>query len=120
MSLSIPFQITDWANVPVEEVAGTTGVAHVRTVRFEDPEDAGHVLRIRMMEFSAGFLLDHWCEVGHLVFVLEGEMINELQGGETTVMGAGTSFAVSNGLSVHRIRTNGPAKVLIVDGTFLE
>jgi uncharacterized cupin superfamily protein len=55
-----------------------------------------------------------------LVFVLEGEMINELQGGETTVMGAGTSFAVSNGLSVHRIRTNGPAKVLIVDGTFLE
>ncbi|MCB0769043.1 MAG: DHCW motif cupin fold protein [Flavobacteriales bacterium] len=119
MSLKIPFQVTDWADVPVEEIAGTTGMARVRTVRFEDPE-AGHGLRIRMMELSAGFLLDHLCEVGHLVFVLEGEMINELHGGETRVMGVGKSFAVSDGLSVHRIRTNGPAKLLIVDGAFLE
>lgn len=120
MSLKIPFQITDWATVPVEEVAGTTGVARVRTVRFNDPEGAGHGLRIRMMELSAGYLLDHWCELGHIVFVIEGEMINELHDGGTSVMGTGSSFVVSDGLSLHRIRTVGPAKVLIVDGTFLK
>jgi uncharacterized cupin superfamily protein len=72
------------------------------------------------MELTTDFLLEHWCEVGHLVFVLKGEFINELQGGETTVMKAGTSFTVSDGRSVHRIRTEDTAKLLIVDGSFLK
>lgn len=113
MSLSIPFQITDWETVPTTVVHGTTGTATMRTQQLGD-------LRIRMVEYSANYLADHWCQLGHLVFVLEGELINELQDGVTTVMKAGSSYAVSDGLSSHRSRTNGPVRLLIVDGAFLK
>lgn len=120
MCLKIPFQLTDWTELQAEEVPGTTGMARVRKIHCGDPAIEGEVLRIRIMELSAGFLLDHWCEVGHFVFVLEGEFVNELQNGDTTVMRPGMSFLVSDGLSSHRISTtNGPAKLLIVDGSFL-
>ncbi|MFZ1686436.1 MAG: DHCW motif cupin fold protein [Flavobacteriales bacterium] len=113
MSLSIPFQITDWDTVPTTVVRGTRGAATMRTQQFGD-------LRIRMVEYSANYLADHWCQLGHLVFVLEGELINELQDGATTVMKAGSSYAVSDGLSSHRSRTVGPVRLLIVDGAFLK
>ncbi len=110
---SIPFQITDWSQVPTTVVHGTTGTATMRIVQHAD-------LRIRMVEYSANYLADHWCQLGHLVFVLEGELINELKDGPTTVMKAGSSYAVSDGLSSHRSRTVGPVKLLIVDGAFLK
>lgn len=113
MSLSIPFQITDWSQVPTTIVNGASGTATMRIQQLGD-------LRIRMVEYSANYLADHWCELGHLVFVLEGELINELKDGATTVMKAGSSYAVSNGLSSHRSRTVGPVKLLVVDGAFLK
>lgn len=113
MSLHIPFQIIDWSTVPVTMVHGASGTATMRIQQLGD-------LRIRMIEYSANYLADHWCELGHLVFVLEGELINELKDGATTVMKAGSSYAVSDGLSSHRSRTVGPAKLLVVDGAFLK
>lgn len=113
MSLSIPFQITSWSQVPATVVNGTSGTATMRIQQLGD-------LRIRMIEYSANYLADHWCELGHLVFVLEGELINELKDGATTVMKAGSSYAVSDGLSSHRSRTIGPVKLLVVDGAFLK
>jgi hypothetical protein len=112
MSLSIPFRTTEWSNVPVTVVNGASGTATMRIQQLGD-------LRIRMIEYSANYLADHWCELGHLVFVLEGELINELKDGPTTVMKAGSSYAVSDGLSSHRSRTVGPVKLLVVDGAFL-
>lgn len=112
MSTSIPFEITDWSSVAPTVVPGTTGTATMRTKQYQG-------VRIRMVEYAANYLGDHWCAVGHLVFVLEGELINELQDGATTVLKAGMSFAVSDGLSSHRVRTEGAAKVLVVDGAFL-
>lgn len=113
MSLSIPFQITDWSQVPTTVVNGASGTATMRVVQHGD-------LRIRMIEYSANYLADHWCQLGHLVFVLEGELINELENGETTVMKEGSSYAVSDGLSSHRSRTVGLVKLIVVDGTFLK
>ena len=113
MSLRIPFQITDWSQLPTTVVHGTSGTATMRIQQHGD-------LRIRMVEYSADYLADHWCQLGHLVFVLEGELINELQNGETSVLKAGSSYAVSDGLSSHRSRTVGPAKLLVVDGAFLK
>ena len=119
MSLKIPFHITDWETVPTTVVNGTTGTATMRIQQIGDPDKPAQALRIRMIEYSANYLADHWCELGHLVFVLEGELINELKDGETTVMRAGSSYAVSDGLSSHRSRTVGPVKLLVVDGAFL-
>lgn len=112
MSLHIPFQITTWDDVSTTVVNGTSGTSTMRIQQLGD-------LRIRMVEYSANYLADHWCELGHLVFVLEGELINELKDGATTVMKAGSSYAVSDGLSSHRSRTEGPVKLLVVDGAFL-
>lgn len=109
---SIPFRITDWSQVPGTVVNGASGTATMRIQQLGD-------LRIRMIEYSANYLADHWCELGHLVFVLEGELINELKDGTRNVMKAGMSYAVSDGLSVHRSRTAGPVKLLVVDGGFL-
>ena len=110
---NIPFGTTDWAAIVPTEHKGETGMATWRTQQFD-------TIRVRMVEYSAGYLADHWCELGHLVFVLEGELINELKDGATTVMKAGSSYAVSDGLSSHRSRTVGPVKLLVVDGAFLK
>ena len=91
---------------------GTSGTATMRTQHHGD-------LRIRMVEYSANYRADHWCELEHLVFVLEGELINELENGESTVMKAGSFYAVTDGLSSHRSRTTGPVKLRVVDGAFL-
>ena len=113
MSISnIPFCITDWSTIVPVTVNGTTGTATMRIQQHGD-------LRIRMIEYSANYLADHWCELGHLVFVLEGELINELKDGTTSLLKSGMSYAVSDGLSSHRSRTVGPVKMLVIDGGFL-
>ena len=58
-----------------------------------------------MIEYSEGYLADHWCQLGHLVFVLEGELINEHEDGRVNVLKAGMSYHVSDGLSSHPSRT---------------
>jgi hypothetical protein len=110
--MNIPFQTTDWSQIPNTVVNGSTGRATMRTVQYDG-------LRIRMIEYSEGYLADHWCQLGHLVFVLEGELINEHEDGTVNVLKAGMSYHVSDGLSSHRSRTIGPVKLLIVDGAFL-
>lgn len=113
MSANIPFQITDWSQVPTTVVNGASGTATMRIQQLGD-------LRIRMVEYSANYLADHWCQLGHLVFVLEGELINEHENGTVNVLKAGMSYHVSDGLSSHRSRTNGPVKMIVVDGAFLK
>ena len=108
----IPFQITSWSAITPTVVSGASGTASMRTLQLGD-------LRIRMIEYSANYLADHWCELGHLVFVLEGELINELKDGTTNTLTPGMSYQVSDGLSSHRSRTIGPVKLLVVDGAFL-
>ncbi len=112
MNPGIPFHITDWSQLSATVVNGISGTATTRTQLHGD-------LRIRMVEYSANYLADHWCELGHLVFVIEGELINEHQDGTINVLRSGMSYLVSDGLSSHRSRTIGPVKLLIVDGTFL-
>lgn len=110
--MKIPFEAIDWSRLPTTTVNGTSGTATMRAVQHEG-------LRIRMVEYSADYLADHWCQLGHLVFVLEGELINEHEDGSVNVLTAGMSYHVSDGLSSHRSRTNGPVKMIVVDGAFL-
>ncbi len=104
----VPFATTDWSGVPAAEHPGETGVALWRTVH------AGEV-RVRMVEYSPGYLADHWCEKGHILLVLEGELVTELANGERHVLRAGQSYQVADGAAPHRSRTEGGAKLFIVD-----
>lgn len=110
---NIPFQTIDWKNVPKTEHAGTTGMAYWQSMQF-----AG--LRVRYVEYSANYLADHWCEKGHIVYCLQGEVVNELKDGSQSVLTPGMSYIVSDDLSSHRSITEKGVHLLIIDGDFLK
>jgi len=105
----LPFTVTDWAAMPSTDHPGETGMATWRTLTVGD-------IRIRQVEYSAGYLADHWCDRGHILYVLEGELVSELRDGRSTVMTAGMSYQVSDfGDAAHRSSTQKGAKLFIVD-----
>jgi len=109
----IPYRAIDWGLVPRTEHKGETGTSFWRTVEIDG-------LRIRVVEYSAGYLADHWCRKGHIVHCLEGEFVNEEESGDKTVMAKGMTYVVSDGQSSHRSRTEHGATLLIIDGDFLK
>jgi hypothetical protein len=112
-SKNIPFQIIDWTAIPKVEYKGETGIAYWQTIQFEG-------LRIRMVEYSKGYVADHWCKKGHIVHCLEGEFVSELQNGERFILNKGMTYVVTDELSSHRSTTKKGVKVMIIDGDFLK
>lgn len=109
---NIPFQTIDWTSIEKVEHIGETGIAYWQTMQLEG-------IRIRLVEYSPGYLADHWCQKGHIVHCLEGEFISELSTGEKVKLTKGETYIVSDELSSHRsVSTNG-VKLLIIDGDFL-
>jgi len=104
----IPFETTDWSVVPVTEHPGTTGVARWRTRQLGE-------VRVRMVEYSAGYVANHWCEKGHIVLCLEGELRTELADGRRFTLTAGMSYQVADGASSHRSSAPTGARLFIVD-----
>ncbi|SDI69618.1 hypothetical protein SAMN05216588_12235 [Pseudomonas flavescens] len=104
----IPFGITDWSQVDATEHPGETGVAHWRTRQFG-------ALRVRMVDYSPGYLADHWCSKGHILLCLEGELHTELEDGRRFVMTAGMSYQVADQAEAHRSSTSTGARLFIVD-----
>jgi hypothetical protein len=111
--LPIPFHITDWKQIPVTEHHGEKGVAMWRTITYND-------LRIRLVEYSPGYVADHWCERGHILFCIEGILVTELTNGQRFELRAGMSYEVSDNMSSHKSFTETGAKLFIVDGGFLK
>jgi len=109
---NISFQTIDWTSVPKVEYKGETGTAIWQTVQFPG-------LRIRIVEYSEGYLADHWCQKGHIVHCLEGEFISELQNGDKSILKEGMTYVVSDELSSHRSFSRNGVKVMIIDGEFL-
>lgn len=107
------FQAIDWDSIPASEHNGHTGTAIWRTVQLEG-------LRIRRVDYSKGYLADHWCKKGHIVHCLEGEFISELDNGQKFKLGQGMTYIVSDDLSNHRSYTENGVKLLIIDGDFLK
>ena len=76
-------------------------------------------LRLRIVEYSKGYLADHWCKLGHIVHCLEGDFISELENGERFILTKGMTYIVSNELSSHRSYSENGVTLLIIDGDFL-
>ena len=108
----IPFQTSDWSGIEKTEHKGETGTSFWQTIQFPG-------LRIRLVEYSEGYLADHWCQKGHIVHCLEGEFDSELISGERLSLKKGETYVVSDELSSHRSVTESGVKLLIVDGDFL-
>ncbi|MBE0636064.1 DHCW motif cupin fold protein [Candidatus Bipolaricaulota bacterium] len=104
----IPFGITDWSAIEPAQHEGITGFATWQTRTFGD-------IRVRMVEYSAGYLADHWCEKGHILLCLEGELRTELEDGRTFILRSGMSYQVADHAEPHRSSTEMGAKLFIVD-----
>ena len=104
----IAFGTTDWSTVERTEHKGETGVAYWRT------RDFGGI-RVRMVEYSAGYLADHWCVKGHILLCLEGELHTELKDGRTFVLKPGMSYQVADNAEAHRSRTVVETRLFVVD-----
>ncbi|MGJ4949025.1 DHCW motif cupin fold protein [Bradyrhizobium sp. HKCCYLS20291] len=106
---TLPFTVTDWSVVPATEHPGEQGKAIWRTLMIGD-------VRVRQVEYTPGYLADHWCDRGHVLLVLEGELVSELKDGRKFTLSAGMSYQVSDfGDAAHRSFTATGAKLFIVD-----
>lgn len=105
---AIPFGTTDWSQVPPAEHKGETGMATWRTRQFGP-------IRVRMVEYTPGYLADHWCVKGHILLCLEGELVTELADGRTFTLTPGMSYQVADNAEPHRSSTSTGARLFIVD-----
>ncbi len=104
----IPFGITDWHKIVPTERAGQAGVARSRTQEFG-------AVRVRLVEYSAGYEADHWCQKGHVLFCVAGELETELADGRRFRLTPGMSYQVADNAEPHRSRTASGATLFIVD-----
>ena len=110
----MPLGVIDWAGVAVETVAGTTGAASGRAVQQGD-------VQMRVVDYGAGYVADHWCAKGHILFVVSGNLAIEHQDGTRfdltpgMVWHVGEGEPAGNSFSPHRVVCNGGARVFIVD-----
>lgn len=104
----IPFGTTDWSQIERTEHQGESGTAFWRTCQFGD-------IRVRMLEYTAGYLADHWCHKGHVLLCLDGELHTELDDGRSFVLKPGMSYQVADGAEAHRSSTAIGAKLFVVD-----
>jgi len=103
-----PFCTVDWNQVTPSEHPGETGMAYWRTLEIGN-------IRVRMVEYTPGYFADHWCNRGHVLLVLEGELTTELKDGRVFTLAPGMSYQVADDTAPHRSHTASGAKLFIVD-----
>jgi len=104
----VPFQTIDWSQLAPSSHPGAPGTAKWRTV------EVGNV-RVRLVVYSTGYVADHWCERGHVIHVLDGELVTELRDGRVFTTAAGQTYVVADGDGAHRSRAPHGARLFIVD-----
>lgn len=106
---ALPFTVTDWSTVEPTIHPGDSGTAEWRTLNIGD-------IRVRQVTYSPGYVADHWCERGHILYVVDGELVSELKDGRKFTLTPGMSYQVSDqGDAAHRSVTEKGATLFIVD-----
>jgi len=105
---SFPFQTINWEGIVKEEHPGITGKAWWQVFMMNE-------IRVRLVEYSADYLADHWCSKGHIIYCLEGEMETELEDGRKFVLSEGMTYHVGDNNEAHRSSTQKGCKLFIVD-----
>ncbi len=103
-----PFQSIDWSSIEKIKHDGTTGFAIWQTIMMGD-------IRIRIVEYSAGYLADHWCSKGHVIYCTKGKMTTELKDGRKMKLKKGMSYHVGDESEAHRSGSKKGCKLFIVD-----
>lgn len=104
----VPFNTVDWSKIEATKHPGVTGEALWRTFEMGN-------IRVRMVEYTPGYMADHWCSKGHVLLVMEGELVTELSDGRKFTLTPGVSYQVADDANPHRSYTEKGAKLFIVD-----
>lgn len=105
---AIPFGTTDWSKLEAVSHPGEAGTALWRTCQFGD-------VRVRRVDYSPGYLADHWCCKGHILLCLDGQLDTELEDGRTFTLTPGMSYQVADNAEAHRSSSTVGARLFIVD-----
>lgn len=100
--------IIDWSQIETTQHPGAPGFALWKTKNFGD-------VRVRLVEYSAGYVADHWCAKGHVILCLSGPLHIELQDGQRHNLEPGQTYHVGDGQPPHRSSAPNGAKLFIVD-----
>jgi hypothetical protein len=103
-----PFALTNWNDVDTIEHKGESGSAFWKVLWFGD-------IRVRLVEYSAGYLANHWCSKGHVIYCLKGEMTTELKDGRSFTLSEGMSYQVGDDSDAHRSWSKNGVHLFIVD-----
>ena len=106
--LGIPFTVTDWSDIHPTEHQGESGAAYWRTQHFGE-------IRVRLVEYTEGYVADHWCAKGHILFCLSGQLETELRDGRKFTLTPGMSYQVADNSEPHRSYTTTGATLFIID-----
>ncbi len=104
----IPFAATDWSTVERVEKSAQAGQAFWQTLQYGD-------LRVRKVEYTPGYVSDHWCRKGHVLLCLAGELHTELEDGRQFTLTPGMSYQVADNAEAHRSTAPKGATLFIVD-----
>ena len=103
-----PFGTTDWSSVEKITHPGITGTAYWQTKHFGK-------IRVRTVQYTPGYLADHWCVKGHILYCLEGQLDTELEDGRKYTLLPSMSYQVADNAEPHRSSTAIGAKLFVVD-----
>ena len=106
------FTLINWADIEKTEHSGEQGCAYWATSYFGDQPDQ---IRVRLVEYTPGYLADHWCKKGHVLFCIEGELETTLDDGRKFLLKSGMSYQVDDNAEAHRSYTKTGARLFIVD-----
>ena len=105
---AFPFQTVNWTGIEAEEHSGATGAAYWKIFRMGE-------IRIRMVEYSANYLANHWCNKGHIIYCIAGEMTTKLQDGREFILSAGMTYHVGDNSNAHSSRSTKGCRLFIID-----
>jgi hypothetical protein len=105
---NLPFGTIDWNAVEITTHAGAAGEARWRTRQFG-------AVRVRMLEYSPGYVADEWCNKGHFLLCLEGELDTVLADGRRFTLSPGMSYHVADGAAPHRSESRRGARLYVID-----
>jgi quercetin dioxygenase-like cupin family protein len=107
---NMPEGVTDWSRTLATTVPGASGGANARARQVGD-------VQLRVVEYAPGYVADHWCSKGHVIYVIAGELTIEHQTEQPACeLAMGMSWHVGDDEApAHRVRSERGATVFILD-----
>ena len=98
----------DWNIIPTQKNNGKTGFCLIRTHTLGE-------IKIRHIEYSANYSADHWCDKGHIVFIIDGELRIEHKDNSIHTLHGGMTYLIGDNTLAHKAKSEFGAKALIID-----